>query len=108
MTQNLAELTLDELSKIIESAQKALEAKRLSERKDVIAEIHRLAASVGMTVTLSTDGSKKRSTSLKGVKVQPKYKNPSNPAETWTGRGVKPKWLVALVNAGKKVEDFLI
>jgi hypothetical protein len=28
--------------------------------------------------------------------------------ETWTGRGVKPRWLRALTDAGKKIEDFLI
>jgi DNA-binding protein H-NS len=44
--------------------------------------------------------------SLKGRKVPPKYRSPSG--ATWAGRGVKPRWLVAALKKGKKVEDFLI
>jgi DNA-binding protein H-NS len=40
--------------------------------------------------------------------VAPKYRNPENPAETWAGRGLKPRWLVAALKGGKKVEDFAI
>jgi DNA-binding protein H-NS len=39
-------------------------------------------------------------------KVPPKYR--SAKGETWAGRGAKPKWLVAAMKKGKKVEDFLI
>ncbi len=41
-------------------------------------------------------------------KVPPKYQNPANPEETWTGRGKQPRWMAALVKKGKKPEDFLI
>lgn len=41
-------------------------------------------------------------------KVPPKYRNPGNPEETWTGRGKQPRWMAALVKKGKKPEDFLI
>ncbi|HVK50537.1 MAG TPA: H-NS histone family protein [Pseudoxanthomonas sp.] len=41
-------------------------------------------------------------------KVAPKYRNPANPKETWTGRGKQPRWMAALTAKGKKVEDFLI
>jgi DNA-binding protein H-NS len=40
--------------------------------------------------------------------VAPKYRNPENPAETWAGRGLKPRWLTAAIKAGKKPDDFLI
>jgi DNA-binding protein H-NS len=43
---------------------------------------------------------------LKGRKVPPKYRSPSG--ETWAGRGARPKWLVAAIKRGKKIEDFLI
>ena len=43
---------------------------------------------------------------LKGKKVPPKYSGPSG--ETWSGRGVKPRWLVAAINSGRKLDDFLI
>lgn len=41
-------------------------------------------------------------------KVAPKYRNPANAKETWSGRGKQPRWMAALTAKGKKVEDFLI
>lgn len=41
-------------------------------------------------------------------KVAPKYRNPANTKETWSGRGKQPRWLAALTAKGKKVEEFLI
>jgi len=43
---------------------------------------------------------------LKGRRVPPKYRGPSG--ETWAGRGAKPRWLVAAIRGGKKLDDFLI
>jgi DNA-binding protein H-NS len=43
---------------------------------------------------------------LKGKKVPPKYRSPSG--ETWAGRGARPRWLVAAIKDGKKLDDFLI
>src|SRR5215813_8511970 len=43
---------------------------------------------------------------LKGRKVPPKYRGPSG--ETWAGRGARPRWLVAVIKGGKKLDDFLI
>jgi DNA-binding protein H-NS len=37
---------------------------------------------------------------LAGKKVAPKYRNPSNPEQTWTGRGVSPTWVQALKATG--------
>ena len=41
-------------------------------------------------------------------KVLPKYQNPKNTAETWSGRGKQPHWVQAQLGAGKKLEHFLI
>jgi len=41
-------------------------------------------------------------------KVAPKYRNPSNPSETWAGRGQQPKWMSSQIAVGRKIEDFLI
>jgi len=43
---------------------------------------------------------------LKGRKVPPKYRSPSG--ETWAGRGARPRWLVAAIKVGKKLDDFMI
>ena len=41
-------------------------------------------------------------------RVLPKYRNPAEPAETWSGRGKQPRWLSAQLRSGKKLNDFLI
>src|SRR6516164_4241287 len=43
---------------------------------------------------------------LRGRKVPPKCRSSSG--ETWAGRGAKPRWLVAAIKGGKKLDDFLI
>ena len=49
-----------------------------------------------------------RSHALKGRKLPPLYRNPQNRSETWAGRGNKPRWLVAGLKRGKKLEAFAI
>ncbi|WP_374013095.1 H-NS family nucleoid-associated regulatory protein [Pseudoxanthomonas koreensis] len=41
-------------------------------------------------------------------KVAPKYRNPANPKETWTGRGKQPRWLAAYTGKGRDLGEFLI
>jgi DNA-binding protein H-NS len=41
-------------------------------------------------------------------KVLPKYRNPLSPAETWSGRGKQPRWLVAALKTGHKLDEFKI
>jgi DNA-binding protein H-NS len=43
---------------------------------------------------------------LRGKKVPPKYRDKSG--NTWAGRGAKPRWLVAAIKDGKKLEDFAV
>ena len=72
-----------------------------------VQELFGSAAATGRTTAASKKTAKK-ATGRKLGKVPPKYRNPANPAETWTGRGKQPRWLAAQVAKGKKVEDFLI
>lgn len=41
-------------------------------------------------------------------KVLPKFCNPSAPEETWSGRGKQPRWLVAALQSGHRLEEFRI
>ena len=43
---------------------------------------------------------------LRGKKVPPKYRDRAG--DTWAGMGAKPRWLVAAIKEGKKLEDFAI
>ena len=50
--------------------------------------------------------SRGRGSSLKGKKVPAKYRDKAGNA--WAGRGAKPRWLVAAIKEGKKLEDFAV
>jgi DNA-binding protein H-NS len=73
----------------------------LSERRAELEKQLERFAVVGGTRVVRGGGS-----ALKGRKVPPKYRDPSG--ETWAGRGARPRWLVAAVKGGKKLDDFLI
>src|SRR5262249_59786930 len=47
-----------------------------------------------------------RRSALKGRKVAPKYRGPGG--ETWAGRGARPRWLMALIKQGRKLDEFAI
>ncbi len=101
---DIQNLSPTELQNLIKSAQSALEEKQAGMRKQVIAQIKELAASIGVTVEI-TDEKKSRKASSS---VSAKYANPNNPAETWTGRGLAPKWMKGLIDQGHSKNEFLI
>lgn len=50
---------------------------------------------------------------LVGVKltktaIPPKYANPADPSQTWSGRGRKPAWVQEHLDAGKSLENLAI
>ena len=98
--QNLSE---SELQAVIQSAEKALKNIQANKRKEVIAQIKELAASIDVVVEIHDND--KRST-RKGVKVPVKYRHPTDPETTWTGRGVMPTWLQTLIDAGHDRSEF--
>ncbi|WP_101925669.1 MULTISPECIES: H-NS family nucleoid-associated regulatory protein [Luteimonas] len=63
------------------------------------------AAGAGRTATRKAPSPAK---GRKLGKVAPKYRNPADKAQTWTGRGKQPLWLAAQIKKGKKIEEFLI
>lgn len=52
-------------------------------------------------------GGPKRRSKMAGKKVPPKYRNKAT-GDTWSGRGLKPRWLADAIAAGKKLSDFAI
>ncbi len=52
-------------------------------------------------------GKRRRPSANAGKKVAPKYRNPAT-GDTWSGRGLKPKWLAAALAAGRSLSDFAI
>ena len=89
---------------------KQLQEARRAERSSVINQIKSLLAEHGLTVAdLGLKPGKAAATTgtTAGKKVAPKYRNQAT-GETWTGRGLQPKWIQAAIASGKKLEDFAI
>ncbi len=102
---DLQKLSINELQAVIENAEKELKHKQANERKEIIAKIKELAASINVTVEINEH--EKKST-RKGGKVAIKYRHPDDPEKTWTGRGVTPKWMQALMESGRHRSEFEI
>lgn len=97
------------LDKQAADLERQLNDARRAERSGVIAQIKALMHEHGLTLSdLGGAGAVgKRGGASTGAKVAPKYRDPATGA-TWSGRGLKPKWVAAAIDAGKKLEDFAI
>ncbi|MGE0701007.1 MAG: H-NS family nucleoid-associated regulatory protein [Hyphomicrobiaceae bacterium] len=102
---NVDKLPLKELLDLEARVKKAIGAAREREKSEVRQEMMALAQKRGLSITEIFGGTRG---GAKGGKVAIKYRNPDNPDDTWTGRGRQPKWLVAALKKGAKVEDFAL
>ena len=98
--QNLTGLDFQSLLDLRNQVDEALTGYRSTLERQ-LAALGSSVASLGGKVARRVRGSK-----LKGTKVAAKYRGPDG--ETWAGRGARPRWLVAAIKEGKKLEDFLI
>jgi DNA-binding protein H-NS len=92
----LKSMSIDKLMKLKSDVEATLALKVMEQRRALEAELSRLG------------GYQRVKKSSAGRSVAPKYCNPENPLETWAGRGLKPRWLVAAIRSGKSLEDFAI
>ncbi len=103
---NLAKMSLKDLMDLQEDVEKAIAIARERERHEVLAKMQELASSAGFSINDLVGGRGRGK--AKGSTSVAKYANPDNRAETWTGRGRKPNWLVAKLGKGASLEDFTI
>lgn len=67
----------------------------------------RAPAAAGASAPRAPKAARKPS-KMAGSKVAPKYRNPANEKETWSGRGKQPRWLAAYTSQGRALEEFRI
>lgn len=108
MMQDISNLSVEELERLTAQAEALIESKKDQKIEDAYNKIIEIAEAVGLTLEQFIEyGSHKRKKTTRKA-VEPRYRNQSNAAETWTGRGKQPRWLVAEIEKGAKLEDFLI
>ena len=98
---DLENMNLDDLKKLQKDVGKAITSFQERQRAEALAAAKALAESKGFKLE-----------DLLGKKAAnispPKYRNPENPIETWTGKGRKPKWFLQHIEAGKEEKEMLI
>jgi DNA-binding protein H-NS len=88
---------------------KQIEAIKRRDRGGAIARVKALMAESGLTLA-DLAAAKGKPTAVKtrqGAKVAVKYRDAAT-GDTWTGRGLQPRWLRAALAAGRKLEEFKV
>jgi DNA-binding protein H-NS len=107
MENDLRSDSVDELWSLHEQVISTLVRRIPEEKAKLEARLRRLQHPVGVVSTNDSNVSRSR-TRRPYPKVLPKYQNPRNPAERWSGRGKRPRWVRAQLRAGKKLEHLRI
>ena len=100
--------TLQDLLAQKEQLDREIENTKKSERADAIARIRTLMSEYGLSAAdLNARSSPAKGGAGKGSNVAAKYRDAST-GDTWSGRGLQPKWLKAALASGKKIDDFAV
>ena len=109
MAIDLLTLSRKELEQLQGDIDKALVKVEDKERKAALAAAEEAAATHGFSLTdLVNSGLYGVKKGRNGPKSPPKYRNPENPEQTWSGRGRRPAWIAAAEADGKSLSDFKI
>ena len=102
---NLEKMGLDELQKLQKDVQSAIKDFEKKKRADARAAIEAVAKEHGLTLNeiLGVGGATSRA-----AKTAPKYRNPEDSAQTWSGRGRQPAWFKNALKSGKSQESLEI
>ena len=108
MKPDISKLSVEELKRLQVETEALIVSKKDQAIEDAYNQIIAIAENVGYSVEelLELGEQKRKKTTRKAV--EPRYRNKNNAEETWTGRGKQPRWLVAELEKGAKLEDFLI
>jgi len=103
--RNLNYAQLDELIQRARERQAELAKERASKLRE---KINAMVKAEGLDIGDVFGTSTRRGAGAVRRKVKPKYRNPADPAQIWTGRGKRPRWYSAALASGKKEKDLLI
>lgn len=103
------ELPLEDLVALRSEVDSLVKQRQRERKKDIYNQMQVLAQDAGfdsVETFLSSQGRSPRSD--KGVRLPPKYRNPQNIKQTWSGKGRKPGWVVEHLNSGGDIEALAI
>ena len=103
---NLSEMSRSELEQLKADVEQAIVAAADRDRKEALVAARNAAAEFGFSLDELTGSGK--SAPGKRAKSEPKYRNPENPDQTWSGRGRKPNWVHEALQNGREITDLAI
>lgn len=104
MNIDLEAMSLKELRDLQSKVAKAIASFEDRRKRQAISELEERARELGFSFAELTGMTIKR----KRSPAVARYANPANPAETWSGRGRKPRWFSAALAAGRRAEDMAV
>jgi DNA-binding protein H-NS len=107
-SDSLKSKSIDELWNLHEQVISALVRRMAKEKAKLEERLQRLEYANGVICADNNSTISPNRARRPYPKVLPRYQNPRNPAERWSGRGKQPRWVQAELRAGKKLEHLLI
>lgn len=102
-----AKMSFDELEAHDRAIKEQMQARRSTEREAAINQVKVLVGRFGLKPSeiRVEKAARAKAQGARGP-VKPKYRNPENPDQTWTGRGIAPKWIAGYAKEDR--DQFLI
>jgi DNA-binding protein H-NS len=108
---DLETLSKSELEALQRQVQQALSKSEARRKKDAIAAVERVVKDYGLTLeevfAAAGAGKSKRPSGGMG-QTSAKFRNPESPSQTWSGRGRRPGWFKAHLEAGKSEDELRV
>jgi len=104
MSINLDSYSLKELKDLQSQVAKAVSSFEDRRKKHALGELEEKARAMGFSLAELTGSVQVRKRTL----AVPKYANPADAFDTWSGRGRKPRWFAAALAAGRRPDDLAI
>lgn len=83
-----------------------IDATRREAKADAVAKVRALMAEYGLSAADLVVRNGPKASSAKGAKVAAKYTDKTG--NSWSGRGLQPKWLKAALATGRTLQDFAV
>lgn len=106
-TNHIDNLDIVQLQALKLHADELIEKKQKEQLDDAYEQLLEIASSVGLSLEALIEHGQNKKTVNKRT-VEPRYKNPDDAEQTWTGRGKKPRWVMDQLEKGKTLDDLLI
>lgn len=99
--------TLQELLTQKEALEREIEQTKKRDRAEAIAKVRALMSEYGLSLADLSNKAAPSARQGSRAKVPAKYRDAAT-GESWSGRGLQPKWLKAALAAGRKIDEFKV